>query len=192
MRRTAGEIQHNAAATSWADITTQGAGATGRGREGEQRRVHTVREERESEREGDRKKSRHPGGQGWRHIPGQEETGRSDTMVAVTPDLGNDASSRDPDGMRVGQEKETHEIIYRATITQHVQHEGNQSDVEEEGSGKESVLAEVCCEADTSAPIDAEDFPDAQTTRPKRPKNYSWTGQDRHHLTGVEVECGAC
>jgi len=55
VRRKAVEIGHNAAATSWADITKPGAGATRRDREaveeGEQRRVHTVREERESEGE---------------------------------------------------------------------------------------------------------------------------------------------
>jgi len=93
MRQKAGEIGHNTAATSWADITARGAGATRRDREameeGEQRRVHTVREESESERESeihaDEEESCHPGGQGLRHIPGQEETGRSDTMEAVTP-----------------------------------------------------------------------------------------------------------
>jgi len=60
---------------------------------------------------------------------------------------------------------------YRAPFTQqHVQHEGNQSDVEKEGSGEESVVTGVCCEVDTPAPIDAEDLPAAQPTRPKRPK----------------------
>jgi len=92
LRRKAGEIRHNAAATSWTDITALVAGATRRDREaveeGQQRRVHTVREESESERESeihaDEQESRHPGGQELRHIPGQEETGRSDTMEAVT------------------------------------------------------------------------------------------------------------
>jgi len=52
MRRKAGEIGHNAGATSWADIAAEGAGATRRDRkpveEGAQRRDHTVREESES------------------------------------------------------------------------------------------------------------------------------------------------
>jgi len=40
---------------------------------------------------------------------------------------------------RVGQEEGTDETRYRAPITQqHVQHEGNQSDMEEEGIGEES------------------------------------------------------
>jgi len=93
MRRRAGEIGHTATAISWADIAAHGAGGTRRSREtleeGEQRRVHTQREERgpekESEIQADEEKSRHPGVQGLRHIPGQEETGRSDTMETVTP-----------------------------------------------------------------------------------------------------------
>ena len=56
--------------------------------EEEQRRVHTEREERETERESeihaDEERSRHPSGQGLRHIPGQEETGRIDTKGVVT------------------------------------------------------------------------------------------------------------
>jgi len=39
---------------------------------------------RESEIHADEEESRHPGGQELRHILGQEETGRSDTMEAVT------------------------------------------------------------------------------------------------------------
>jgi len=42
--------------------------------------------------------------------------------------------------------------------------------VEENGSGEESVVTEVCCEVDTLAPVDAEDVPAAQPTTPKRPK----------------------
>ena len=51
--------------------------------------MHTEREERGPERESeihaDKERSRHPRGQGLRYIPGLEETGRSDTMEAVTP-----------------------------------------------------------------------------------------------------------
>jgi len=93
MRRRVGKIGHSATDTSLADIATQGAEGTRRGREaveeGEQRTVHTEREEREPERESefhaDKERSRHPGDQGLRHIPGQEVTGRSDTMQALTP-----------------------------------------------------------------------------------------------------------
>jgi len=42
--------------------------------------------------------------------------------------------------------------------------------VEEEGSGGESVVREVCYEMDTLGSIDAEDLRAAQPTRPKRPK----------------------
>ena len=74
--------------------------------------------------------------------------------------------------MRGSGARERHrgDYIYRPPITQHVQHESNQSDVEEEGSGEESVLTEVCCEVNTLAPIDAEDLRAAQPIRPKRPK----------------------
>ena len=57
MRRRAGEIGHTAVVTSWEDIAAQGAGGTRRGKqavkEEEQRTIHTVREEREPEREGE-------------------------------------------------------------------------------------------------------------------------------------------
>ena len=179
MRRKAGEIGHNAVATSWADITPRGAGATRRDREaveeGEQRRVHTVREESASDRESkihiDEEESRHPGDQGLRQIPGQEEIGRSDTMEAVTPQTSapKPAMEIQMECERVGQEKE--ETIYRSPIThQHIQHEGKQSDVEEEGSGEESVVMVVCCEVDTLAPVDADDLRAAQPIRPKRSK----------------------
>jgi len=80
MTRRAGEIGHVATATSWADIAAYGAVGTPRDREaleeGKQRRVHTEREEREPEGESeihaDKQRSRHTGGQGLRHIPGQE------------------------------------------------------------------------------------------------------------------------
>jgi len=54
MRQRTGAIGHTATATTWTDIPAQGAGGTQRGREsvdeGERRRIHTVREERESEK----------------------------------------------------------------------------------------------------------------------------------------------
>jgi len=189
MRRKTGEIGHNAAATSCVDITARGAGATRRDREaveeGEQRRVHTLREENESGRESeihaDEEESRHPGGQGLRHIPGQEEIGRSDTIGTVTPQTSAPTPATEIQMEREGvrQEKGTAETRYRAPITkQHVQHEGNQSDVEEEGSGEESVVTVVCCEVDTPAPIDAELLPAAQPTRPKRPKKLKLDGRE--------------
>jgi len=199
MRQKAGEIGHNAAATSWANITARGAGATRRDREaveeGEQRRVHTVREESEAERESeihaDGEESRHPGGQGLRHIPVLEEIGRSNIMEAVTPQTSapTPATEIQMECEGVGQEKETEETIYRSPIIQqHVQHDGNQSDVEEEGSGEESVVMEVCRKLGTLAPIDAEDLRATQPTRPRRKKN--WTGENRHHVRGAGVECG--
>jgi len=69
-----------------------------------------------------------------------------------------------------GQEKETDETRYRTPITQHVQHEGNQSDVEEKGSGEESVETGACFAVDTPALVDAEGLTAAQPTRSKRPK----------------------
>jgi len=93
MGRKGGEKGHTATASSWADITAQGARGTRKGRkaveEGKQMRVHAEREERELEREteinADEERSRHLRGQGLRHIPGQEVTGRSDHMKAVAP-----------------------------------------------------------------------------------------------------------
>jgi len=96
---------------------TRGAGAKRRDREaveeGEQSRVHTVHEESESERaseiHADKEESRHPGDKGLRHIPGQEETGRSDTMEAVTPQTSapTPATEIPMECEGVGQEKET-------------------------------------------------------------------------------------
>jgi len=136
MRRRAGEIRQTAIATSWADVAAHVDGGTRSCREeveeGEEGRVHTEREEREPERESDihvdEEKSRHPGGQGLRHIPGQEETGRNDTMEAVTPQslAPTHAAEIQIEWEGVGQEKGTDETRYRTPITQkHVQHEGN-------------------------------------------------------------------
>jgi len=103
-----------------------------------------VSEESESERESkihaDEEESRHPGDQGLRHIPEQEEIGRIDTMEAVTPQTSapTPATAMQMECEGVGQEKETEETRYRAPITQqHVENEGKQSDVDEEGSGEE-------------------------------------------------------
>ena len=68
------------------------------------------------------------------------------------------------------QEKETDETRHRTPIIQQDQHEGNQSEVEETGSGEESVEAEVWFAVDTSVPIDVGGSTAAQPTRPKRPK----------------------
>ena len=122
MRRKAGKVGHNAAATSWADITARGTGATRRNREaveeGEQRSVHAVREESESERESeihdDEEESRHPGGQGQRHVPGQEEISRSVTMESVIPQTSapTPATEIQMECEGVKQEEETRETIY--------------------------------------------------------------------------------
>ena len=70
-----------------------------------------------------------------------------------------------------GQEEEIEETIDRVPSTQqHVQHEGDQSDVEEEGRGKEQVVTEVCFEENTSVLSDTEDPNATQPTEPKRPK----------------------
>jgi len=66
-----GEIGYTATATTWADIAAQGAEGTRRGREavdeGERRRIHIVREERESEKnrgiDTEEQKTRYQGGQ---------------------------------------------------------------------------------------------------------------------------------
>jgi len=54
MRQRTGEIGHTATATTWAYIAAQGAGGIRSAREavdeGERRRIHTVREERDSEK----------------------------------------------------------------------------------------------------------------------------------------------
>ena len=69
-----------------------------------------------------------------------------------------------------GQEEEIEETKDRAPSTQqHVQHKGDQSDVEEEGRGKEQVVTEVCFE-NTPVPSDTEDSNATQPTKPKRPK----------------------
>jgi len=59
---------------------TEGQGSGGRSEAEEEREP-----EKESKIHADEERSRHPEGKGLRHIPGQEETGRSDTMKAVTP-----------------------------------------------------------------------------------------------------------
>jgi len=93
MRQRTGEIGHTATATTWADIAAQGAGGMRRGREavdeGEMRRIHTVREERESEKKRgihtEEQKTRYQGGQEQRYISGEVETDRSNIMETVTP-----------------------------------------------------------------------------------------------------------
>jgi len=93
MRQRTGEIGHNATATTWADIAAQGAGGMWRGREavdeGERRRIHIVREERESEKNRgihtEEQKTRYQEGQEQRHISGQEKTDKNNTMETVTP-----------------------------------------------------------------------------------------------------------
>ena len=52
-----------------------------------------------------------------------------------------------------GQEEEIEETTDRARSTQHVQHEGDQSDVEEEGRGKEQVVTEVCSRRTPQCPV---------------------------------------
>ena len=53
-----------------------------------------------------------------------------------------------------GQEGEIEENKDRAPSTQqHVQNEGDQSDVEEEGRGKEQVVTEVCFEENTQSAV---------------------------------------
>ena len=109
--------------------------------EGERRRIHTVREDRDSEKKRGihtkEQKSRYQGGQEQRHISGQEETDRSDTMETVTPELHTCASSGEPGR---GLQNETEETKDSAPSTQHVPHDGDTWDGEEEwrGEGKNS------------------------------------------------------
>jgi hypothetical protein len=71
-----------------------------------------------------------------------------------------------------GAEKEREEPIDRAPSTQqHIQHEGDQSDVEEEGREKEQVVTDVCFEENTPVPSDTEGPNATQPTKRKRPKN---------------------
>jgi len=128
IRQRTGEIGHTATATTWADITAQAAGGTRRGREavdeGERRRIHIVREERESEKNRgihtEEKKTRYQGGQEQGHISEQEKTDSSNTMETVTPQ--NSAPEPTAENQMEyeggGQEEEIEETKVRAPSTQ--------------------------------------------------------------------------
>ena len=128
MRQRTGEIGHTATATTWADIAAQGAGGTRRGREavdeGERRRIHIVREERESEKNRgihtEEQKTRYQGGQEQRHISEQEKTDSSNTMETVTPqDSAPEPTAENQMEYEGGmQEEEIEETIDRAPSTQ--------------------------------------------------------------------------
>ena len=86
------------------------------------RRVHTEiaeKDQEESEIHSDEERSHHAEGQGLRHIPGQEETGRSENTEAATPSTlaPTQAEEIQMECEVVVQEKETDENRNRKSTT---------------------------------------------------------------------------